>query len=72
MSCCKDCPDRSQGCHGRCEKYKEEQQARNRYKAKLRRDESIDRYYKGSISKTKSDAAKHTLEKNRYMKRTGG
>lgn len=24
ITCCKDCPDRIPGCHGSCEKYKQE------------------------------------------------
>lgn len=34
ITCCKDCPDRYPGCHGKCEKYIAERAAYDAQKAK--------------------------------------
>jgi hypothetical protein len=35
ITCCKDCPDRYPGCHGSCEKYKEQRAKYDAEKAEV-------------------------------------
>lgn len=50
---CKDCPDRSLGCHASCGKYIEYRKTQDEYNDKNRALNEVGDYCKGSITKTK-------------------
>lgn len=55
---CLNCPDRTVGCHGICEKYKKEKAEHERIKENEYRNRESTRYVIGGVVKYKSDVAK--------------
>lgn len=66
LDCCEpDCPNRTPGCHGKCERYKNAKEAYEKRKAELRKEKIGDEYMFDLIHKRMNQSA---IRKSRYRR----
>lgn len=57
--CCKDCADRHVGCHGKCEKYIQQNEEHQKMLAEIKKANDIQRYKSENSRKYLDGRAKH-------------
>lgn len=62
INCCKDCPDRYPGCHGKCEKYIAARAEYDRQKAEAMKKHAI----ASGLYEQKSDSIGRIVARRRY------
>lgn len=65
---CKDCPNRYPGCHGKCEKYKQEKEAWNKLNAEANKGKDADYYVMHQVLRNRDRAEKKRRERKGYHK----
>lgn len=62
ITCCKDCPDRYPGCHGKCEKYIKERSDYDAKRSEYRKKYDID----SKLAEQRFDSIRKVTDRRNY------